>query len=164
MTRRDDRKGLDMHAATTMFAALVASSVGLSTGVLARPVWTSGTFVYADLCTDTSAGRLEGRRVTLRRSPNGDGVSYEAASGTNAAQVPAELTSVDDATRQIAFTVESGSGPLHFQGIAAPDVLAGTISDGSGDRPLRLRRVLRSHEREACKVGQLDADTTASLN
>ncbi|GEP01054.1 hypothetical protein [Methylobacterium haplocladii] len=151
-----------MRAATLTLAGLLAISAALP--AMARPVWTSGTFVYADLCTDQNAGRLEGRRVTVRRSPNGDGVLYEAAAGAAVTPVPAEVLSIDDGTRQIAFTVESEAGPMHFQGVAGADVLAGTLSDGSGDRPLRLRRVLRSHEREACQAMQQDPDTTASTN
>ena len=53
---------------------------------------------------------------------------------------------------------------MRFQGIAAADVLSGTLSDGSSERPLRLRRVLRSHEREACQALEQDPDTTASTN
>lgn len=153
-----------MRAATVMLACLLVLPATLPVSAAARPVWTTGTFVYADLCTDPSAGRLEGRRVTVRRSPNGNGVLYEAASGAAVTPVSAEVLSIDDGTREIAFTVESEAGPVRFQGIAAADVLAGTLSDGSGDRPLRLRRVLRSHEREACQAVQQDPDTTASTN
>ncbi|GJE55739.1 MULTISPECIES: hypothetical protein [Methylobacterium] len=151
-----------MRAATLILTGLLVVPATLQAA--ARPVWTTGTFVYADLCTDPSAHRLEGRRVTVRRSPNGNGVLYEAAAGTAVTPVPAEVLSIDDGTREIAFTVESEAGPVRFQGIAAADVLAGTLSDGSGDRPLRLRRVLRSHEREACQAMPQDPDTTASTN
>lgn len=153
-----------MRAATVMLACLSVVPTMLPLAAAARPVWTSGTFVYADLCTEPNGGGLEGRRVTVRRSPNGNGVLYEAASGALAAPVPAEAISIDDGTQQIAFSVESDAGPMRFQGIAASDVLAGTISDGAGERPLRLRRVLRSHEREACQPVAQDPDTTASTN
>ncbi len=53
---------------------------------LARSAWASGTFVYADLCTLSGTGtptdqrvmgqRVMGQRVVLRRSPNGDGLTY----------------------------------------------------------------------------------------
>lgn len=153
-----------MRVATVMLASLLVLPAALPLTAKARPVWTTGTFVYADLCTDPNAGRLEGRRVTVKRSPNGDGVLYEAASGANTTPVPAEVLSIDDGTQQIAFSVESASGPMRFQGVAAADVLSGTLSDGSSERPLRLRRVLRSHEREACQAMQPDPDTTASTN
>lgn len=151
-----------MRAATVILATLLVLPASLP--AVARPVWTTGTFVYADLCTNPDAGRLEGRRVTVKRSPNGDGVLYEAAAGSAVTPVPAEVVSIDDGSQQIAFTIESEAGPMRFQGTAAADALAGTLSDGSGDRPLRLRRVLRSHEREACRTGQQDPDTTGSTN
>ncbi|GEP11324.1 hypothetical protein [Methylobacterium gnaphalii] len=153
-----------MRSATLLLASLLALPAIMPLGAAAKPVWLTGTFVYANLCTNPSAGRLEGRRVTLKRSPNGNGVLYEAASGAKTAQIPADRLSIDDTTQQISFTVESADGLLHFQGIAAADVLAGTISDGSGEQPLRLRRVLRSHEREACQAAQPDPDSTASVN
>jgi hypothetical protein len=153
-----------MRAATVILASLLVWPAVLPVGASAKPGWLTGTFVYANLCTDPDAGRLEGRRVTLRRSPNGNGVLYEAASGAKTAQIPADSLSIDDATQQISFTVESADGPLRFQGIAASDVLAGTISDGSSEQPLRLRRVLRSHEREACQAARQDPDSTGSVN
>ena len=41
--------------------------------------WASGTFVYADLCTLPESGTRVGQRIILRRSPNGDALSYEGA-------------------------------------------------------------------------------------
>ncbi|GLS44129.1 hypothetical protein [Methylobacterium brachythecii] len=153
-----------MRAATVILASLLALPATASLSAPAKPGWLTGTFVYANLCTDPDAGRLEGRRVTLRRSPNGNGVLYEAAAGEKTASIPADALSIDDTTQQISFTVESTDGPLRFQGTAAADVLAGTISDGSSEQPLRLRRVLRSHEREACRTVRQDPDATGSVN
>ena len=128
----------------------------------ARSAWTSGTFVYADLCRDPATGGTAGRRIVLRRSPNGDGVTYQAASGSLGASVDAEGLSLDDATRDIAFSVETAQGPIRFRGSAGSDVLAGVLSRDGSDEPLRLRRVLRSHEGEPCRPRPEDADTTAS--
>ena len=128
----------------------------------ARAAWTSGTFVYADLCRDPASGGVAGRRIVLRRSPNGDGVTYQAASGRLGASVEAAGLSLDDATRDIAFSVETAEGPARFRGVAGADVLAGVLSRDGGDEPLRLRRVLRSHAGEPCRPRPEDAETTAS--
>ncbi|MCE4225845.1 hypothetical protein HCU64_19005 [Methylobacterium sp. C25] len=153
-----------MRTATVILASSLALAATVPFGASAKPGWLTGTFVYANLCTDPDAGRLEGRRVTLRRSPNGNGVLFETAAGDKTAPIAADALSIDDTTQQISFTVESADGPLHFQGTAAADVLAGTISSGSGEQPLRLRRVLRSHERESCQAARLDPNATGSVN
>lgn len=153
-----------MRASTSLLAPLLAVPLLLPMAVAARPGWVTGTFVYADLCTDPNGGGMAGRRVVVRRSPSGDGVTYEAASGARPAPIRVESVSIDDGMRTLAFTVESADGPVRFEGIADAGVLAGTLSDAAGERPLRLRRVLRSHEHEACRAVQQDPDTTASPN
>ena len=122
----------------------------------ARTAWASGTFVYADLCTLPQTGTRSGQRITLRRSPNGDGLTYEGAEqgGPRAA---AEIT-LDDTTKAIRFAVETEAGPLHFQGVAGADALTGTFEDEAGAHPVSLPRVLRSHAHEACH-----GDTTGSI-
>lgn len=147
-----------MRAPVLLLALILPVPVAAS----ARPAWISGTFVYADLCTDPGSGGIAGRRVIVRRSPIGDGVTYEAASGRLGAPATAASLAIDDGTRAISFTVEGEAGPLRFRGTAAPNVLAGTVSDQGGERPLRLRRVLRSHEREVCRPVAAEPETTAS--
>ena len=155
-----DRKSLMKRAwILAALSALVTPSVAM-----ARPSWASGTFVYANLCTETNGGALSGHRIVLRRWPNGNEVTFETAAGTAVKPIPAGAVSIDDATQEISFTVESGSGALVFRGTAASTVLAGTLVDQGGERPLRLRRVLRSHEREDCRSINPDPEATASLN
>ncbi|KQP75277.1 hypothetical protein ASF41_15870 [Methylobacterium sp. Leaf111] len=122
----------------------------------ARTAWASGTFVYADLCTLPQTGTRSGQRITLRRSPNGNGLTYERAEqrGPRAA---ADVT-LDDATKAIRFAVETEVGPLHFQGVAGADALTGTFEDEAGAHTVSLPRVLRSHAHEACH-----GDTTGSI-
>lgn len=122
----------------------------------ARTAWASGTFVYADLCTLPQTGTRSGQRITLRHSPNGDGLTYEGAEqrGPRAA---ADVT-LDDATKAIRFAVETEVGPLHFQGVAGADALTGTFEDEAGAHAVSLPRVLRSHAHEACH-----GDTTGSI-
>lgn len=145
--------------ATTMTISLAMmglAAVGLAGAAQAKPVWATGTFVYADLCTSADSGERAGRRITLKRSPTGDMLLYEAASLPSAAR--AETVSLDDATKSLAFMVGTQSGALAFHGTLATDALVGTIEDETGTYPLRLRRVLRSHAHEACP-----ADTTGSV-
>ncbi|KQP41123.1 hypothetical protein ASF49_18625 [Methylobacterium sp. Leaf104] len=145
-----------MAAATFFQCSGARVLLGLALGILmaeadpaqARTTWASGTFVYADLCTLPESGARTGQRITLRRSPNGDGLTYEGAEhpGPRAA---AEVT-LDDATKAISFAVETEAGPLHFQGVAGADALTGTFEDEAGSHPVHLPRVLRSHAHEAC--------------
>lgn len=124
----------------------------------ARTAWTSGTYVYADLCTQRGTGEIAGRRITLRRSPNGDGIVYEVApSGLSA---PAEVVGVsfDDSARAVSFSARTEGGTVAFRGVATQDALTGTLSDPEGEHSVSLRRVLRSHAREACP-----SESTGSL-
>ena len=73
--------------------------------------WASGTFIYADLCTE-SGGRI-GRRITLRRSPNGNALTYEAAVVD---PVRIESVSFEDETQAISFALETNRGPVAFRG------------------------------------------------
>ncbi|WP_336490545.1 hypothetical protein [Methylobacterium nigriterrae] len=141
---------------------ITLAAAGYPAAAAARPAWTSGTYVYADLCTLPASGELAGRRVTLRRSPNGDGLVYEMVRG--AALVPAQGAglALDDATKALAFTAETEGGPVTFRGTAAADALTGTLRDAAGDHPVHLPRILRSHARQAC-ASHLASDTTGSL-
>ena len=123
--------------------------VAVAAPARARTAWASGTFVYADLCTLPETGARSGQRIILRRSPNGDALTYEGAEhpGPRAA---ADMT-LDDATKAITFAVETEAGPIHFQGVAGPDALTGTFEDETGAHPVHLPRVLRSHAHEACQ-------------
>jgi hypothetical protein len=122
----------------------------------ARTAWASGTFVYADLCTLPETGARSGQRITLRRSPNGDGLTYEGAE-QRGPRTAADIT-LDNATHTIHFAVETEAGLLHFEGVAGADALTGTFEDEAGAHPVSLPRVLRSHAHEACH-----GDTTGSL-
>lgn len=122
----------------------------------ARSAWASGTFVYADLCTLPGTGtptdqRIMDQRVVLRRSPNGDGLTYQ--SGGAAEALPAGALNLDEATKAITFVVETGAGPLHFEGVAPADALTGTVVDAGGVHPVHLPRILRSHAHEPCPDG-----------
>jgi hypothetical protein len=131
--------------------------LGAAPAARAKPAWTSGTFVYADLCTLPESGTRAGQRVILRRSPNGDGLTYEGAE--NSHPVAAASMSLDDATKAISFAVETDSGSLQFRGVAGSDALTGTLTDEAGAHPVHLPRVLRSHAHEACP----DETTTGSI-
>jgi hypothetical protein len=122
----------------------------------ARPGWVSGTWIYADLCTMPEDGSQAGRRITLKRSPNGDGLVYEGA-GLRA-PVATSVT-IDDATKDVAFRIETETGLVSFQGTAGPDALIGTLDSAAGSQPVRLKRVLRSRAHEACP-----GETTGSIN
>lgn len=121
-----------------------------------KPAWTSGTFVFADLCTDSESGTRAGHRVTLRRSPNGDWIVYEGARVP--APVRAGTLSVDDSTKTVAFGAETEAGRVAFHGMLSEGTLIGTLEDEAGSHPVRLPRVLRSHGHEACR-----GDTTGSV-
>ncbi|GEP05170.1 hypothetical protein [Methylobacterium oxalidis] len=158
------RAASPIHAlgpATGLLAGLLGSL--LPAGSEAQPGWVSGTYVYADLCTLPASGDLSGHRITLRRSPNGNGLVYEVGrqgSGPVAATGPALV--VDDAARTVAFTAETEAGPISFEGTLAPDLLAGILSDASGAHPLRLPRVLRAGARRACS-GPEATETTGTI-
>lgn len=121
----------------------------------ARTAWASGTFVYADLCTPPGTGLPVGHRVTLRRSPNGDGLTYQG--GGAALILPAGALSVDEASKAITFAVETEAGPLRFEGVATADALTGTFLDAGGVHPVHLPRTLRSHAHEPCPDGTTHA-------
>lgn len=126
--------------------------------VQARPAWASGTYVFADLCTMPENGERAGQRITLKRSPRGDGLVYEAASLLE--PVRAGVVALDDTTKEIDFVAESESGTIHFHGTMTVDGLTGTFEDAAGTRPVRLPRVLRAHAHDVCRseaAGSLDA-------
>ncbi|WP_207919200.1 hypothetical protein [Methylobacterium segetis] len=140
----------------------VAVLTGLEpAGVAARPGWLSGTYVYADLCTRPASGDLFGRRITLRRSPNGNGLLYEVGQGSGIVPVQA-APAVDDDARTVAFTALTVTGPISFEGTVSAEALTGTLSDASGARPLRLPRVLRGNAYRTCLGAGAD-DITGSL-
>lgn len=116
----------------------------------ARPAWTSGTFVYADLCTQPRTGELAGHRITLRRSPNGNGIVYEAAPRGLGAAARTSDVSFDDTARTVVFSAQTENGRIAFQGVVTQDALTGTLRDPAGEHPVSLPRVLRSHARDAC--------------
>lgn len=134
-----------------MLAGAILASA--ATSAEARP-WASGTYVYADLCTE--GGERAGRRITLRRSPGGDAVTYEEAARNPPVQ--ARHVAVEEGTKMVSFMVETDSGTVSFEGRLATEALTGTIEDGTGAHVLRLRRVLRSHADEPCR-----GETTRSL-
>lgn len=127
--------------------------------VAAKPVWATGTFVFADLCTAPESGERAGRRITLRRSPTGDVLVYETASQS----AQAESLTLDDDTKALSFLVGGERGSVAFHGTMAMDALVGTVEDETGAYPLRLRRVLRSHAHEACPAGVTPVDVTGSI-
>ncbi|KQT50568.1 hypothetical protein ASG52_07090 [Methylobacterium sp. Leaf456] len=140
----------------TLLGGLLAFGVLAVAPAEARPGWVSGTWVYADLCTSPEDGAQAGRRITLKRSPNGDGLIYEGAG----LRVPVLTTvTVDDATKDVAFRVETEAGLVSFHGTAGPEALVGTLDSAAGSQPVRLKRVLRSRAHEACP-----GETTGSIN
>ncbi len=139
----------------SLLGVLVGSGIALSGAAEARPGWVSGTWVYADLCTMPDDGAQAGRRITLKRSPNGDGLIYEGAG----LRAPVLTTvTVDDATKDVAFRVETEAGLVSFHGTAGPEALIGTLDSAAGSQAVRLRRVLRPRL-EACP-----GETTGSIN
>ncbi|KAB1073183.1 hypothetical protein [Methylobacterium planeticum] len=152
---------LPVHSALPLLSAL------LMTGpAAARPVWNSGTYVYADLCILAASGRIGGRRITLRRSPQGDGLVYESGGGGGLAPTQGMELALDDASKALAFTAETEAGPVSFRGTLSTEALTGILHDEAGDHPVRLPRVLRSHARQACAdagVVPVASETTGSL-
>lgn len=140
----------------TRLAVLLVAGALAAGAAEARPGWVSGTYVYADLCTLPDSGDQVGRRITLKRSPNGDGLIYESA-GLRA-PVPATVT-VDDATKDVTFAVETEAGLVRFHGTAGAEALVGTLDSAAGSQALRLRRELRSRAHLACP-----GETTGSIN
>lgn len=139
-----------------LLGSLLASGIVVAGPALARPGWVSGTWVYADLCTMPEDGAQAGRRITLKRSPNGDGLIYEGA-GLRSPVVT--TVTVDDATKDVAFRVETEAGLVSFHGTASAEALVGTLDSAAGSQPVRLKRVLRSRAHEACP-----GETTGSIN
>jgi hypothetical protein len=114
----------------------------------ARTSWASGTYIYASPCA--MAEDATERRVTLRRSPLGDSLVYEAA--TLSAPVRVEAVTVDTATKGVAFAAEADGHPIRFTGTLAVDALAGVLEDESGPHPVHLARVLRPHGDATCRA------------
>jgi hypothetical protein len=152
-----------MRAAGLCGALMTLPALALVPGPLAaRPTWNSGTYIYADLCTLTASGGLGGRRITLRRSPKGDGLVYESGLGQEIAPAQGTDFALDDATKALAFTAETEAGPVSFRGTLSTEALTGILHDAAGEHPVRLPRVLRAHAPAAC-AGAGPTDTTGSL-
>ncbi|MCJ2081399.1 hypothetical protein [Methylobacterium sp. J-090] len=148
---------MDRITRRTLGLAVTLSAV-LPGPVQARSSWASGTYVYADLCLTTDHAPA-GQRVTLRRSPQGDTLVYEAA--VLSGPIQAETIRVDDATRELAFAANADGHPLRFTGTLAVDALTGVIEDETGAHPVRLPRILRPHPNAACpeeRTGTLGQD------
>ena len=154
-----------MRAAALYYALAVAPALLPPGTASARPVWNSGTYVYADLCTLPASGGLGGHRVTLRRSPKGDGLVYESGGGRDRVLAPAPGTdlALDDDTKALAFRAETEDGPVSFRGTLSTEALTGILHDEAGDHPVRLPRMLRSHARQACAEDGAVTETTGSL-
>ncbi len=126
------------------------------TAVSAQMGWVSGTYVYGDLCTVADAGTLAGRRVTLKRWPKSDNLVFESAG----LLAPIETAvSIDDTTKDVAFAVETPTGPVSFRGTAGPEALVGTLQSAEGSESVRLKRVLRARAQSACP-----GETTGSIH
>lgn len=138
-------------AAALTFAGLVAMPSAAQAWI-GKP-WASGTYVYADFCT--AGGERIGRRITLRRSPNGDVLTYEAAASES---VRIETASFDDENRSVAFVAKTAQGPVTFRGRVEAGVLTGLLEDAGGARELRLPRVLRARADLPCP-----GETTGSI-
>ncbi|WP_036302614.1 hypothetical protein [Methylobacterium sp. 77] len=138
---------------------LAVAAPAAARSVPAKPVWATGTYVYADLCTEAESGERAGRRITLKRSPGGDVLVYETASQSS----QAESVTLDDETKALSFLVGGERGSVAFHGTLATDALVGTVEDGTGAYPLRLRRILRSHAHEACPAEVTPGDVTGSI-
>ena len=138
-------------AASLTFAGLLAMPSAAQAWI-GKP-WASGTYVYADLCT--AGGERIGRRITLRRSPNGDVLTYEGATSES---VRIESASFDDENRSVAFVAETAQGPVTFRGRMEAGALTGLLEDASGARELRLPRVLRPRADLPCP-----GETTGSI-
>ena len=136
-----------------MLAALILGPIAGTTVPAVAKTWTSGTFVYADLCTD-HGGRV-GRRITLKRSPNGDAVTYESAS---AEPVQLHTVAFENETQSVSFVLETASGLVTFHGRMESGTLTGIVEDAEGAHDVRLPRVLRTHADQACQGG-----TTGSI-
>ena len=93
------------RAGVLVLPGLALCFMAEATPAQARTAWASGTFVYADLCTLPETGARSGQRITLRRSPNGDGLTYEGAEQVSP-RAAAEIT-FDNATRAVRFAVET---------------------------------------------------------
>lgn len=122
----------------------------------ARSDWASGTYVFADLCTAAESGVRVGQRITLRRSPLGDALVYEAASLPD--PIRTGDVALDPATKALDFRLETEGGEMRFHGTMAVDGLTGTVSDEAGTRPVHLPRILRPHAHDICP-----GETTGSL-
>lgn len=127
--------------------SLAALSALLPDPAGARTNWTSGTYVYASPCP---AQETTGRRVTLRRSPLGDTLVYEAA--TLPKPIRIETVTLDTATKAVAFAAEAHGHPIRFTGTLAVDALTGVLEDEAGPHPVHLARVLRLHGDPACRA------------
>lgn len=134
-----------------LLASVVLVGAGTITGAgpaQARSDWPSGTYVFADLCTAAESGVRAGQRITLRRSPLGDALVYEAAALP--APVHAGEVALDAATKALDFRVATDGGEMHFHGTMAVDGFTGTVADEAGTRPVRLPRILRPHAHDIC--------------
>lgn len=136
----------------------VALSAALPGLAQARPSWASGTYIYTDLCRAQESETV-GQRVTLRRSPLGDTLVYEAATLSGPVQV--ETVRLDDATKGLAFEAETDGRTIRFTGTLAVDALTGVLENEAGSHPVRLSRVLRPSANPACReerTGPLGAE------
>ena len=136
-----------------LLAALVLGPIAGTSVPAAAKTWASGTFVYADLCTD-HGGRV-GRRITLKRSPNGDAVTYESAL---AEPVHLHTVAFENETQSVSFALETDRGPITFRGRMESGTLTGIVEDAEGVHDVRLPRVLRVHADQPCQGG-----TTGSI-
>lgn len=134
-----------------LLAPLLLASIQGAEGSAGKG-WTSGTFIYADLCTES--GERIGRRITLRRSPNGNALTYEAAVVD---PVRIEDVSFEDETQAISFALETNHGPVTFRGRMEGKALIGIVEDADGAHDVRLPRVLRAHADQPCHGGTTGA-------
>lgn len=121
------------------------AQIGTWSAAAEAKTWASGTFVYADLCME--GGERVGRRITLRRSPNGNALIYETGL---ADPLRIESIAFEDETRSVSFVLETDRGPVTFRGRIESQTLTGVFEDAEGAHDVRLPRVLRSQADQPC--------------
>lgn len=142
-----------------VFAALVLAAAASVPGVAVPPPATSPVSIrmFSDVCRDAGNGTLQGTRILLMHSFDGDVALFQHATAGPFDSPAAARANVNARTGAVSFAVKNGDYDMNFAGSISGEQLKGTLHWRSPPEDDDVILTLaRTNERvTACRPGPL---------
>ncbi len=113
--------------------------------------------VFSDVCRDAETGALQGTRIVLMHTFDGDVALFQNAVAGPFDAPAAARANVNPRTGAVSFAIKSGSYDISFAGSLAGDALKGTLHWRSPpeDDDVILTLARNSEQLKVCRPGPL---------